>query len=49
VSLGSVPDESECVVLEVVLELSEGPVSSLVDDLFGACKVEGFDTTNLQS
>ena len=39
VALGAVADEGESVVLEVVLELGEGPVAALVDDLLRASKV----------
>jgi hypothetical protein len=46
VALGAIADEGESVVLEVVVELGEGPVAALVDDLFGARKVERLDATN---
>lgn len=48
VALGAVADESEGVVLEVVLELGKRPVAALVDDLLGAGEVEGLDTTSLE-
>ena len=38
-------DKGEGVVLEVSLELGEGPVGSLVNGLFRASKVEGLDTS----
>jgi hypothetical protein len=47
VALGAVADEGEGVVLEVLLELGDGPVAALVDDLLGAGEVEGLDTTRL--
>ena len=46
VSLRAVANESKSVILEVVLELGEGPVTSLVDDLLSASKVQGLDTAN---
>lgn len=45
-SLRAVANESKSVILEVVLELGEGPVTSLVDDLLSASKVQGLDTAN---
>ena len=46
VTLRAVTDESKSVVLEVVLELSQGPVASLVNNLLGASKVKSLDTTS---
>ena len=46
-ALGAVADEGEGVVLEVLLELGDGPVAALVDDLLGAVKVEGLDAARL--
>jgi len=47
VALGAVTDESEGVVLEVLLELGDGPVGTLVDDLLGTSEVKSLDTTSL--
>ena len=46
-SLRAVADESEGVVLEVVLELGQGPVTPLVDDLLRASEVQSLDSTSL--
>jgi hypothetical protein len=46
VSLGAVTDESESVVLEVVLEFCEWPVASLINNLLCPSKVKGFDSSN---
>ena len=46
VALGTITDESKRVVLEVVVQLGEGPVAALIDDLLGARKVERLDATN---
>lgn len=45
VTLGTVTDEGEGVVLEVLLELGKGPVRSLKDGLLGAGKVDGLDAS----
>ena len=49
VALRAVANQSEGVVLEVLLELGEGPVASLVDNLFGASEVKGLDTASLET
>lgn len=46
-ALRAIADESEGVVLEVVLELGQGPVAPLVDDLLRASEVKGLDATSL--
>ena len=46
-ALGAVADESEGVILEVVVQFGERPVGALVDDLLGASKVERLDTARL--
>jgi hypothetical protein len=46
VALRTVADESEGIILEVVLELRERPVTSLVNNLLGASKVEGLYAPN---
>jgi hypothetical protein len=46
VSLRTVTNEGKTIVLEVVLELGEGPVTALVDGFFCASKVKGLDTTS---
>ena len=46
VALRAIANEGERVVLEVVLQLGEGPVAALVDDLLAARKVERLDATN---
>ena len=48
-ALRAVADEGEGVVLEVVVKLGKRPVAALVDDLLGACKVEGLYPTRTQS
>lgn len=45
VTLRAVPNESEGIVLEIVLELGEGPVAALVNGLLGASEVEGLHAT----
>ena len=45
-ALGTIANESKRVILEVVLQLGEGPVTALVDDLLGARKIERLDATN---
>ena len=47
VALGAIADEGEGVVLEVVLELGQGPVTPLVDDLLRASEVKSLDSTSL--
>ena len=44
VALRAIADEVEGVVFEVVLELSQGPVAALVNDLLGSSKVKSLDT-----
>jgi hypothetical protein len=46
-ALRAIADERERVVLEVVLELCERPVATLVDNFLRAGKVKGLDTTGL--
>jgi hypothetical protein len=48
VALRAIADESESVVLEVVLELGQRPVGALVDLLLRARKVERLNSTSLQ-
>jgi hypothetical protein len=45
VALRAVTDEGEGVVLEVLLQLRQRPVSSLEDGLLGTGKVEGLDSS----
>jgi len=44
VALGSIANEGEGVIFEIVLELRERPVTPLVNDLLGSGKVESLDT-----
>lgn len=46
--LRAVADESEGVVLEVILELGQRPVGALVHLLLDACKAQSLDTTGLR-
>lgn len=45
-TLGAIANKSEGVVLEVVLELSQGPVTALVDDLLVASEFQSLQTTD---
>ena len=45
-ALGPIADEGQRVIFEVVLELCQGPVRTLVYNLFGACEIESLDSTN---
>ena len=47
-ALGPIADEGKQVIFEVVLELRQGPVCTLVYNLFGACEIESLDFTNGQ-
>lgn len=44
---GAVTEDGEGVVLEGILELGRGVIRALVDNLLGAAKVHGLDTTGL--
>lgn len=46
VTLGTVTDEGQSVVLEVLLELLTGPIGTLVDVLLDTSEVNGLDTTD---
>ena len=46
VALGAVTDESKGVVLEVLLELGQRPVTPLVHDLLRTREVKGLDTAS---
>lgn len=45
VTLRAVSDESERVVLEIILEFSQGPVAPFVNDFLRASEVESLDPT----
>lgn len=46
VTLRAIADHGKSVILEVVLELVKGPVSTLVDNLLGTGKVESLDSSS---
>jgi hypothetical protein len=42
-ALRPITDEGQGIILEVILELSQRPVTAFVDDFFGTSKVKGFN------
>jgi hypothetical protein len=42
-TLGAITDESQCVVLEVLLDLGQRPVGAFIDSFFGASKIESLE------
>jgi hypothetical protein len=45
-SLRAVPDKGQGIVLEIVLQLSQWPITAFVYNLFCSCKIKSFDTTD---
>lgn len=46
VALRPIPDESKGIIFEVVLELGQWPVASLVDNLLGSSEIESLNSTS---
>lgn len=44
-TLGAIANEGKGIVFEILLELGQGPVATLVDDLLGSSKIESLDAS----